>query len=474
MHMFKPIAFRIEKNLNSTEANHDSVSARIVSGNNPVFFRREDGTRVLEVNGGGAKEKMTRRRLSLLMRSVVQKAKSYGIAKLSISLADFSFRNMRFQERALAELLATEFELANFEFVKYKTPPADGWKQVEEVFVSGRSLQDIRRGTERGQIIAREVNACRTLANMPGGDMTPRLLADEARNAAEGLPVDVTVLGKSQVEQMGMGGVLGVARGSEEEPQFIIMRYDGSKRFSKYPIVYVGKGVTFDTGGLNLKPSDAIYEMHMDMSGGAAVIHAVTLAARLGVKRNVVGLVPAVENMPSGSSYRPGDVLRSLSGKTIEVLNTDAEGRIILADAITFAKRYNPQLVVDVATLTGAALVALGQRCSAIFTEDQKLERNLRQWGEESGDYVWPLPLWSEYEEEIKGTFGDVANVGKTKYGGAITAAKFLHTFAKELACPWVHIDMAPRMTSVEGEHLAKGSVGTPVRLLLKILEEYK
>ncbi len=185
----------------------------------------------------------------------------------------------------------------------------------------------------------------------------------------------------------------------------------------------------------------------------------------------MVGLVPAVENMPSGSSYRPGDVLHSLSGKTIEVLNTDAEGRIILADAITYAKRYSPTLVVDVATLTGASMVALGQRCSAIFTEDEGLERKLRAWGEESGDYVWPLPLWSEYEEEIKGTFGDVANVGKTKYGGAITAAKFLHVFAKDLECPWVHIDMAPRMTSIEGEYLAKGAAGAPVRLLLKILE---
>src|SRR3989338_4872209 len=198
-----------------------------------------------------------------------------------------------------------------------------------------------------------------------------------------------------------MGGILGVSCGSDEKPQFIILEYRGGTSNEK-PVVMVGKGVTFDTGGLNLKPSDAIYEMHMDMSGGAAVIHAVALAARLGIKRNIIGLVPAVENMPSGSSYHPGDVLKSLSGRTIEVLNTDAEGRIILADAITYAKRYKPQLVVDVATLTGAAMSALGQRCSGLFTRDIDLANQFRVLGEETGDYVWPMPLWDEYESEIR------------------------------------------------------------------------
>ncbi len=233
----------------------------------------------------------------------------------------------------------------------------------------------------------------------------------------------------------------------------------------------VGKGVTFDTGGINLKPSDAILGMNMDMSGGAAVIHTISLAARLKLKRNIVVLVPAVENMPSGSSYRPGDVLRSMSGKTIEVLNTDAEGRIILADALTYAKRYRPKLVVDVATLTGAAVVALGERASALFTRDVDLEQKFRGWGEVSGDYVWPLPLWEEYENEIKGTFGDWANVGNTRWGGAITAAIFLAQFAEEY--PWVHLDIAPRMTAVSDEHLAKGAAGAPIRLLIKMLEEF-
>ena len=210
-------------------------------------------------------------------------------------------------------------------------------------------------------------------------------------------------------------------------------------------------------------------DMHMDMSGAAAVISTLGLAGKLKLKKNIVGLIPAVENMPSGSSYRPGDVLKTMSGKTIEVLNTDAEGRIILADALSYAKKYNPRLVVDVATLTGAALVALGQRASALFTKDEKLEKLFRELGEESGDYLWPLPLWDEYEDEIKGTFGDWANIGKNRYGGAITGAMFLYQFAKDF--PWVHLDIAPRMTSIEGEYLAKGAAGAPVRLLIKVLE---
>ncbi len=257
---------------------------------------------------------------------------------------------------------------------------------------------------------------------------------------------------------------------TSEPPRFIVMEYFRGPKSQK-PIVLVGKGVTFDTGGLNLKPEAAIYEMHMDMSGGAAVIHSIRAAARLKLKKNIVGLIPAVENMPSGSSYHPGDVLRTMSGQTIEVLNTDAEGRIILADALSYAKKYNPGLVVDVATLTGAAMSALGQRFTGLFTSDKMLEARFRTLGEESGDFVWPLPLTSDYEEEIKGTFGDWANIGKTRYGGATTAAVFLWQWAKNY--PWVHLDIAPRMTTIEGEYLAKGAAGAPVRLLTRLLEEF-
>jgi len=264
-----------------------------------------------------------------------------------------------------------------------------------------------------------------------------------------------------------------VGRGSDEESKFIIMEYFGGAKNEK-PIVLVGKGVTFDSGGLNLKPSSSMNGMNMDMSGGASVIHAMALVAKNKLKKNVIGLIPSVENFVSGKSYRPGDIIRSMSGQTIEILNTDAEGRVILADALTYAQKYNPEIVIDVATLTGAAAVALGERASAIFTDDDELSKKLEEIGEKTGDYVWRLPMWEEYENEIKGSLGDWTNIHNkdSRYGGATYGAIFLKQFIK--GYKWVHIDMAPRMTSMAGEYLAQGALGTPVRLLYKFIEEQK
>ena len=249
------------------------------------------------------------------------------------------------------------------------------------------------------------------------------------------------------------------------------MEYYGGKK-NDAPFVFVGKGVTFDTGGLNLKPEDHMLDMWMDMCGGAAVISALGAIAKLKLPVNVIGLVPAVENMPGGAGYRPGDLLKSLSGKYIEVLNTDAEGRVILADALTYAEKYKPRLVVDVATLTGACMVALGAQAAGLFTPDDKIANELLTAGEISGDYLWRLPLWEEYEDEVKGTFGDVQNLGKSRYGGAITAAMFLYQFAKKY--PWVHIDIAGTMKAVDGQGLAKGATGTGTRVLIELAKNYK
>ena len=424
---------------------------------------------LIEIGVGKAAE-MTRRKIVLIIRQMVSVAKANGVAHIAVALKEFAFAKPHVSEEELLALLSTNLLMANFEFVKYKTLPKKGWRFVKTATIVASASAAQKAALRKGVAIGEAVNACRALANTPGGEMTPRLLAEEATKAARGTKVSVKILEEPEIKRLKMGGVLGVAQGSAEKPRFIIMEYRGGKTGEK-PIVLVGKGITFDTGGLNLKPEGSISEMHMDMSGGAAVIQTIVLAARLGTEKNIVALVPAVENMPSGSSYRPGDVLKSMSGKTIEVLNTDAEGRIVLADALTYAERYKPRLVVDVATLTGAAMTALGQRASAVFSKDEELLRKVQQWGEETGEYVWPLPLWDEYAEEIKGTFGDIANIGKTRYGGAITAALFLYEFAKNY--PWVHIDIAPRMTSIEGEHLAKGAAGAPVRLLVRLLEEF-
>ena len=433
-------------------------------------------------------EKVTRRKLILLARRVVQEALAKKYTSIVLDFQDFKrlagyTTNYAIAQNVvkpfsgvsdgeLAELLAVNFLMAQFEFRDYLSEPKEGFSKLGTVVLTNANNKEIQTGIKKGIIIGEEVNRSRHIATMPGGEMTPEILAQHARESVKGLPVKVSVLDEKAMEKLKMGGILGVGKGSDAKPCFIILEYWGASDKKEKPIVLVGKGVTFDTGGLNLKPTDSILGMNMDMSGGAAVIHTLAAAARLKLKKNVIALIPAVENMPSGSSYRPGDVLRSMSGKTIEVLNTDAEGRIILADALHYAKRYKPSLVVDVATLTGAAMVALGERATALFTADEKLELTFRHLGEESGDYVWPLPLWEEYDAEIKGIFGDVANDTKKRWGGAITAAVFLKQFVDN-SYPWVHLDIAPRMTTLPDEFLAKGSAGAPVRLLVRLLEKF-
>jgi len=446
-----------------------------------VRFEEEGKDGVVEVKNGsetlvlviGKREKMTRRKLMLLARRIVREALAKKYTLVSLDFKHFHFAHLKIEPADVAELLAVNFLMAEFSFREFLTAPKEGFPQIKTIFLSNVSLvsgKEVKEGIRRGVIIGEEVNRSRHIATMSGGEMTPDILARHARASVKGLPIKVTVLDEKQMTKLKMGGVLGVGQGSDAPSRFIVLEYFGGKK-KEGPVVLVGKGVTFDTGGINLKPSDFILGMNMDMSGGAAVIHALAAAARLKLKKNIVVLVPAVENMMSGASYRPGDIIRSMSGKTIEVLNTDAEGRIVLADALHYAKRYSPSLVIDVATLTGAAMGALGERATALFTEHEKLELSLRHLGEESGDYVWPLPLWDEYDDEIKGTFGDVANLGRTRYGGAITAAVFLKQFVDK-AYPWVHLDIAPRMTTLPDEFLSKGSAGAPVRLLVKVLEQ--
>ncbi|MDO8593440.1 MAG: leucyl aminopeptidase [bacterium] len=427
---------------------------------------KEKGNETLEI-GVGKFAELNRRKFLILCRSVIQSAKANKIKKIAIQFDDV-------MREELAQLAAENFEMANFEFNIFKTKPEEGWSAVEEIYLAARHPSaTIEKAIAKGQEIGRAVNACRVLANTPGGDMTPTLLAKAAKDAVKGLPVKVKTLGEKEMQKLGMGAILGVAKGSTETPTFTIMEYRGA---TGKPIVLAGKGVTFDSGGLNLKSSNGIYEMHMDMSGAAAAMYSVVLAARLKLKKHVIALLPSVENMPGNNAVRPGDILKSLSGKTIEVTDTDAEGRLILADALTYAKRFKPSVVIDIATLTGAAHVALGDHASALMTRDDALAEELSRDGEESGDYVWRLPLWDEYEEKVKGTFADVANIAlgpNSRHGGAIDGGMFLWQFAKELQCPWAHLDIAPKMTSVPSDELAKGAAGTPVRLLIYFIEHY-
>ncbi len=444
----------------------------LVNSQNKDEILKENGVKTLYLKCDEV-EKMNLRKLFLLLRKMVAMAKTAHTDKIAFNFQDFKFKSIKLTDQELGEIIGSQLDFANYEFIDYKTPPAEGFNFVKEVFILGNISATVQKAILKGDTIAQEVNKTRSLSNMPGGDMTPQILAQKAREAVKGLPVKVQVLGEKEMEKQKMHAILSVGRGSEEESKFIIMEYFGGAKNQK-PIVLVGKGVTFDTGGINLKPSSALLGMNMDMSGGAAVIHTLALVAKMKLKKNVIGLIPSVENMASGKSYRPGDVIRSMSGKTIEVLNTDAEGRVILADALTYAQKYNPALVIDIATLTGAAVVALGERASAIFTDNDELSKTMEKIGEKTGEYVWRLPLWEEYENEIKGSLGDWTNIHNkdSRYGGAIYAAIFLHQFIKGFK--WAHIDMAPRMVAMQDEYLSPGAVGSPVRLLFKMIEEYK
>jgi len=438
------------------------------------FTGKADETRVIPFSAGravvllglGEAKSFTHRQAMLASRRVVAIAKQHRLQDVAVALDDLKL--MGWSTEQLAQLVAENFHLAHYDYTAYRTPPPGGWPQVKRITlaVSPDDKAAVERGVRTGTIIGQATNAARDLANTPGGDMTPTVLANAAVVAGKRFGFRVTVMKKAQLERLGMGGVLGVARGSHLPPTFSILEYTPRGKSKTAPIVFVGKGVTFDSGGLNVKPDSGMYEMHMDMSGGAAVIAALSAIAQLKLSVRVIGLIPAVENMSAADAYRPGDQLRSLSGKTIEVMHTDAEGRVILADALTYAERYKPAAVIDVATLTGAAMVALGQRAAALLSPNESFSEELHKLAEQAGDFGWPLPLWQEYEADVRGTFGDVANSSKTRYGGAITGAAFLWQFAKKFK-RWAHVDIAPTMTTIEGQHLAKGSAGAGVRLLV-------
>lgn len=412
----------------------------------------------------------------LLVRQLVRLAKSEGLKSLGIYLDDFEIMDI-FAEK-LAELAAENALMAHFDFSEnFKTPPSGGWKKVEEaILYSYHDSKALSESVERGRMVGEMTNECRMLSNYPPGEMTPEGLVEAAKAIVkDNKKIQFTVFDEKKLKSEGMNAILAVGKGSQNPPRLIILEYQGGR--PKDPLIaLVGKGVTFDSGGLDLKPSSAMQDMHLDMSGGAAVMNAIGLMAKLKVPISVIGLIPAVENMPSGFSYRQGDIIKAYGGKTIEVTNTDAEGRVILADAIEYAKTKKPKLILTIATLTGAAVTALGERMSALFVKDNQLLRDaLEKIGEKTGDAVWPLPLTDANEKDVEGKFADVTNTHKnhSRYGGASTGAAFLSHFAKPV--PFVHVDMAPRMLTIpEEEKLAKGASGFGVRLLLGLAEKWQ
>jgi leucyl aminopeptidase len=320
------------------------------------------------------------------------------------------------------------------------------------------------RAIAEGQAIAGAVKLAKDLANLPSNHCTPAHLAAEAKALQKAHPaIKVRILNGDQMKRLGMGALLGVARGSHEPPLLIALEYRGT-RASVPPAVLVGKGVTFDSGGISIKPAAAMDEMKYDMAGAACVLATLKAVAELNLTQNVVGIIPATENMPGGNAIKPGDVLTSLSGQTIEVLNTDAEGRLILCDALTYAERYKPDVVIDIATLTGACVIALGAHASGLLGNDETLCRALLAAGDTSGDRAWRLPLWEDYQKALDSPFADMANVGGRE-AGTITAACFLSRYTKNFK--WAHLDIAGTAWRSSNK---KGATGRPVPLLVQFL----
>ena len=342
---------------------------------------------------------------------------------------------------------------------KPSAPTAPVLAKVTVLATDDSALVAAQAGLARGHAVAEGVSLARELANRPGNHCTPTMLAAEARKMARANGLKIEVMERKQLEALGMGSFLAVAQGSDEPPRFIVMHYQGAAK-SQAPLVLVGKGITFDSGGISLKPGEGMDEMKFDMGGAASVVGTMRAVAQLKPKLNLIGVVAACENLPSGRALKPGDVVTSMSGQTIEVLNTDAEGRLILCDALTYVERFKPAAVVDIATLTGACVIALGHVHTGLFSADDALAAELLAAGDAALDSAWRMPLDEDYEEGLKSNFADVANIAG-RPGGAITAAVFLKRFTKKLR--WAHLDVAGTAWK---SGAAKGATGRPVGLL--------
>ncbi|MBM2825473.1 MAG: cytosol aminopeptidase [Dehalococcoidales bacterium] len=358
--------------------------------------------------------------------------------------------------------------LGLYSFRKHITKEAEygELKQLTIVDADAKKLPGLEQGCRQGSILAEATNLARDMVNEPANYMTPTNMAEMAARLAQTYGLEIDVLEREQMQELGMGALLGVAQGSRQPPKFIILRYHG-RASKEIDIALLGKGITFDSGGISIKPSEKMEEMKGDMAGGAAVMAAISAISQLKPKINILALIPATENLPDGNALKPGDVLTATGGKTIEIISTDAEGRLILADALGYARKQGARAMVDVATLTGACRVALGDICTGAFGNNQALIDKVIAAGAQAGERIWPMPMYEEYKEQNKSDVADIKNVG-SRYGGAITAAQFLAEFAGDT--PWVHLDIAgTSLSEKERAELVKGATGVAVRTLVNL-----
>jgi len=400
------------------------------------------------------------------------KARSLKLRSISVSP---ELCGLDVEAASIAAAAVEGMKLGLYQFTPFKTEERENLHELAELVIcseNGTSIEEVKKAAKEAEIVAEAVLFARNLVSMPSNEMTPRDMANEALDIAKKRKsIHVNILDENKMKELGMNALLGVTRGSREEARFIIMDYHGTKGKER-PIVLIGKGLTFDSGGISLKPAENMEEMKTDMAGGAAVMGTVMAAADLKLPLRIIGLIPATENMPGGLAYKPGDILKTLSGLTVEVISTDAEGRLILADALYYAQSYKPAAMVDVATLTGACIVALGESVIGMMGTDEKLKQKLKYASETTGEKLWELPLWPEYFESIKSDIADLKNVGG-RPAGTITAGAFLRKFAGDY--PWVHLDIAgPAWVKKDQPCIPKGASGVGVRLLIQMLRNWE
>lgn len=423
--------------------------------------------RVLLV-GVGKPEDHTVERLRRAVGGAIRAAERLGVSELDLSLGHMRHTSERVGDY-FSGLAAVEAALlAMWDFRELKTAreenePRGSVQRVRLIAHDDANQREFQRAVDHGTITARGANIARDLQTRPGNVLTPTVLAERTRELGAAVGLTVNVLDRAAIEAEGMKALLAVAQGSHQEPRFIVIEHRGAGEAK--PVVLVGKGVTFDSGGISIKPAERMEDMKYDMSGAAAVIGAMHAIAQLKLKVNAIGLVPATENLPSGSAYKPGDVIGTHLGKTVEIVNTDAEGRLILADALSYARRFQPAAVLDAATLTGAVVIALGQHAIGLMGNDGDLMDEVQAAGHRVGDRCWPLPLWDEYRPQIDSTIADIKNSGG-RAAGTITAGWFLKEFVDY---PWVHLDVAGTAYRDEAApYLRKGATGVPTRLFVE------
>jgi leucyl aminopeptidase len=369
---------------------------------------------------------------------------------------------------AAADAVVTGTVLASYRFDRFKSDGNDDSARVDSLTLL--TSAEVAEVAERARVAAEAQNRARDLQTTPANFATPTALAERAEEIAAGSDaIGLEVFGRAELEEKGMGGLLAVSQGGPQEPKLIVLRYSGGGSGPR--LGFVGKGVTFDTGGISLKPGAGMHEMKMDMSGAAAVLEAVAAIAELGLPLDLVAVVPSTENMPSGTAIKPGDIITQYNGTTVEVNNTDAEGRLILADALAYAVEQGAERIVDLATLTGAVVIALGSTYAAVIANDDALAEEVIRAGAEIGELAWRLPLHPEYKELMKGTVADLSNLGKQRKAGTITAGSFLEEFVGET--PWAHVDIAGTAWDVGREYVGKDASGFGVRLLIEFARHH-